>query len=194
MMVSNEFGQYFVRLPLKKSAKIVYADALEVNWEDIFSKEELSYIIGNPPFIGSKLMKQNQRDQIVRLFNYADGSGTLDFVSGWYLKAAKFIQGTGVRVAFVSTNSIVQGEQVSILWGCMINKYQVSIDFAHRTFKWSNEAKGNAAVYCVIVGFSVSESSTRPPPHYNKQSESMNLISSLQSSNYDHIRQYKANF
>ena len=161
MMVSNEFGQYFVRLPLKKSAKIVYADALEVNWEDIFSKEELSYIIGNPPFIGSKLMKQNQRDQIVRLFNYADGSGTLDFVSGWYLKAAKFIQGTGVRVAFVSTNSIVQGEQVSILWGCMINKYQVSIDFAHRTFKWSNEAKGNAAVYCVIVGFSVSESSKK---------------------------------
>jgi type I restriction-modification system DNA methylase subunit len=158
LMVSNEFGQYFVRLPLKKSAKIVYADALDVNWENIFSKEELSYIIGNPPFIGSKLMKQSQRDQIVQLFDQADGSGTLDYVSGWYLKAAKFIQGTSVKVAFVSTNSIVQGEQVSILWGCMLNRYQVSIHFAHRTFKWSNEAKGNAAVYCVIIGFSVSDS------------------------------------
>ena len=161
LMVSNEFGQYFVRLPLKKSAKIVYADALDVNWENIFSKGELSYIIGNPPFIGSKLMKQSQRDQIVQLFDQADGSGTLDYVSGWYLKAAKFIQGTSVKVAFVSTNSIVQGEQVSILWGVLLERYNIRIHFAHRTFKWGNEAKGNAAVYCVIVGYAVIESTIK---------------------------------
>ncbi|QQS29236.1 MAG: class I SAM-dependent DNA methyltransferase [Sphingobacteriales bacterium] len=153
MLVSSEFGQYFIRLPLKKSANIVHADALETDWENVVSKNELSFIIGNPPFIGSKIMKQNQRDQIVKEFDNADGSGVLDYVTGWYIKAAKYIQDTKIKAAFVSTNSIVQGEQTSILWGQMLNKYNIKIHFAHRTFKWSNEAKGNAAVYCVIVGF-----------------------------------------
>lgn len=153
MQISNEFGQYFVRLPLKKAAKIVHGDALETDWENIVSKNSLSFILGNPPFIGSKIMKQSQRDQIVKQFDNADGSGVLDYVTGWYIKAAKFIQDTKIKVAFVSTNSIVQGEQTSILWGQMLNKYKIKIHFAHRTFKWSNEAKGNAAVYCVIVGF-----------------------------------------
>ena len=153
MMVSNAFGQYFARLPLKKSANIAHADALETDWENIVCKSELSYIIGNPPFIGSKVMKQNQRDQIVREFGSAAGGGTLDYVSGWYIKAAKYVQNTTIKAAFVSTNSIVQGEQTSILWGQMLHKYNIKIHFAHRTFKWSNEAKGNAAVYCVIIGF-----------------------------------------
>ena len=153
MLVSSEFGQYFIRLPLKKSAKIVHADALETDWENVVSKNELSFIIGNPPFIGSKIMKQNQRDQIVKQFDNTDGSGVLDYVTGWYIKAAKYIQNTKIKVAFVSTNSIVQGEQTSILWEPMVNKYKIKIHFAHRTFKWSNEAKGNAAVFCVIVGF-----------------------------------------
>jgi hypothetical protein len=153
MLISNEFGQYFVRLPLKKSAKIVHGDALETDWETIVPKDKLSYILGNPPFIGSKIMKQSQRDQIVKLYENTDGNGVLDYVSGWYIKAAKFIQDTGIKVGFVSTNSIVQGEQTSILWGQMLSKYNIKIHFAHRTFKWSNEAKGNAAVYCVIIGF-----------------------------------------
>ncbi|WP_264566182.1 class I SAM-dependent DNA methyltransferase [Flavobacterium sp. N3904] len=153
MLISNEFGQYFARLPLKKSAKIVHGDALEVNWEDVISKDKLSYIIGNPPFIGSKIMSQLQRNQIVKEFDNIQGSGVLDYVAGWYIKSAKYIQNTTIRVAFVSTNSIVQGEQTSILWGQMLNKYNIKIHFAHRTFRWSNEAKGNAAVYCVIVGF-----------------------------------------
>ena len=153
MQISNEFGQYFIRLPLKKSAKIVQADALETDWENVVSKNELSFIIGNPPFIGSNIMSQNQRDAIVRELDNIQGSGVLDYVTGWYIKAAKYIQDTKIKVAFVSTNSIVQGEQTSILWGQMLNKYNIKIHFAHRTFKWSNEAKGNAAVYCVIVGF-----------------------------------------
>jgi len=161
MQISNEFGQYFARLPLKKSAKIVHGDALEVNWEEVVAKNELSYIIGNPPFIGSNIMSQFQRNQIVKEFENIQGSGVLDYVTGWYIKAAKYIQSTKIKAAFVSTNSIVQGEQTSILWGQMINKYGIKIHFAHRTFKWSNEAKGNAAVYCVIVGFANYDSSQK---------------------------------
>lgn len=153
MQISNEFGQYFVRLPLKKAAKIFHGDALETEWENVVSKNELSYIIGNPPFIGSNIMKQNQRDQIVKLFDNSTGGGTLDYVTGWYIKAAKYIKDTKIKVAFVSTNSIVQGEQTNLLWGLLQYKYNIKIHFAHRTFKWNNEAKGNAAVYCVIVGF-----------------------------------------
>ncbi|MCG2792269.1 MAG: class I SAM-dependent DNA methyltransferase [Weeksellaceae bacterium] len=161
MLISNEFGQYFVRLPLKKSAKIVHADALETDWETVISKNELSYIIGNPPFIGSKIMKQNQRNQIVKEFGSSAGGGTLDYVTGWYIKAAKYIQNTKIKVAFVSTNSIVQGEQTSVLWGQMLSKYHIKIHFAYRTFKWNNEAKGNAAVYCVIIGFANYDTHTK---------------------------------
>ena len=199
MLISAEFGQYFVRLPLRKSAKILHADALQTDWQTLLNPvnsidvvanhtniyllsepgaeyktlnvvtntfeihkgkkpervviKKFDYIMGNPPFIGAKIMKQNQRNDIVRLFENIDGSGTLDYVTGWYIKAAKYIQHTDSKVAFVSTNSIVQGEQTSILWGQMLNRYNIKIHFAHRTFKWSNEAKGNAAVYCVIIGF-----------------------------------------
>jgi type I restriction-modification system DNA methylase subunit len=153
MLISNEFGQYFARLPLKKSAKIVHGDALEIAWHDVVPQNELSYILGNPPFIGSKIMSQYQREQISNQFAKGDGSGVLDYVTGWYIIAAKYVQNTHINVAFVSTNSIVQGEQTSILWGQMLLKYGIKIHFAHRTFKWSNEAKGNAAVYCVIIGF-----------------------------------------
>ena len=153
LKMSMEFGQYFARLPLMKSAKIIHANALETDWENVVYKSELSFILGNPPFIGAKIMTQSQRDCIVKEFEGIQGSGVLDYVTGWYIKAAKYIQGTKIKVGFVSTNSIVQGEQTSILWGQMLHKYKIKIHFAHRTFKWSNEAKGNASVYCVIVGF-----------------------------------------
>ena len=122
-------------------------------FSEIKPDTKLDYIIGNPPFIGSKIMTQAQRNAVVKEFENIQGAGVLDYVTAWYSKAAKYIQGTKTKVAFVSTNSIVQGEQTSILWGQMLNKYGIKIHFAHRTFKWSNEAKGNAAVYCVIVGF-----------------------------------------
>jgi type I restriction-modification system DNA methylase subunit len=161
MRVSEEFGNYFVRLPLRKSATIVHGDALETAWERIVSPAELSYILGNPPFVGSKLMTQFQRDQVVREFGSARGAGVMDYVSAWYVRAAKYIQGTNIRVAFVSTNSIVQGEQVGILWGLMLNRYGIKIHFAHRTFKWSNEARGRAAVYCVIIGFAAFDTADK---------------------------------
>jgi hypothetical protein len=153
MRISNEFGQYFIRLPLKKAATIIHGDALEINWENVVTQNQLSFILGNPPFIGSNIMKQNQRNQIIKAFDNGSGGGTLDYVTGWYIKAAKYIQETKIKVAFVSTNSIVQGEQTNLLWGLLQNKYNIKIHFAHRTFKWNNEAKGNAAVYCVIIGF-----------------------------------------
>ncbi len=153
MKISEEFGEYFVRLPLKKSATIIQNNALRTDWESIVKKDELSYILGNPPFIGSKLMKQEQRDDIVKLFGNSEGTGILDYVTGWYIKAAHYIQGTRIKVAFVSTNSIAQGEQVSVLWKPLLYNNGIKIHFAHRTFKWRNEAKGNAAVYCVIIGF-----------------------------------------
>jgi len=161
MLVSNEFGQYFVRLPLKKSAKIVHDNALQIDWETVVSKDELSFILGNPPFIGKKEQKPEQKADMERLFANVNGSGVLDFVTAWYLKAAQYIQDTNIKVAFVSTNSISQGEQVGILWNLLFNQFNIKIHFAHRTFKWSNEAKGNAAVYCVIVGFANYDSSDK---------------------------------
>jgi hypothetical protein len=199
MRISEEFGQYFARLPLQKSARIVKGNALRLDWHKLISKDEIDitadetnvvqvsdaavhynkvnvyskkvnlvdgdvpisyygsltfdYIFGNPPFVGSKLMTPEQRNEIVGLFDGSEGSGVLDYVTGWYVKAAKFIQNTATKCAFVSTNSISQGEQVGYLWSVLFNRFDIKLHFAHKTFKWSNEAKGNAAVYCVIIGF-----------------------------------------
>ncbi|MEZ4878437.1 MAG: DNA methyltransferase [Flavobacterium sp.] len=161
LMISNEFGQYFARLPLKKAAKIVHGNALRVDWEEVVSKKELSYIIGNPPFIGKKEQKPEQKNDMEMIFAKAKGTGVLDYVTAWYIKSAQFIQNTKIKTAFVSTNSICQGEQVGLLWSLMFNKYKIKIHFAHRTFSWSNEAKGNAAVHCVIVGFANFDSNNK---------------------------------
>ena len=155
--MNEEAGQIFGRkipeLPLTHGATIFIGNALQKDWEEIVSKNELSYILGNPPFIGSKMMTKEQREDIISVFGKVKGVGVLDYVSGWYVKAAKYIQDTKTKCAFVSTNSIMQGEQVGILWGELLKNYGIKIHFAHKTFKWSNEARGKAAVYCVIVGF-----------------------------------------
>jgi len=143
----------FTILKKKKAAKIIHANSLQINWTDVVAKNELSYIIGNPPFIGSKLLDKIQREDMTNIFNGVKNGKILDYVSAWYYKAAKYIQETNIKTAFVSTNSITQGEQVSVLWGEMINKQNIKIHFAHTTFRWNNEAKGKAAVYCVIIGF-----------------------------------------
>ena len=200
MQISNEFGQYFARLPLKKSAKIVHGNALRADWNNLDDKKIIDinaevtnifevnepkenydvlniyskkininpvhtipnssnnkgvydYIIGNPPFIGKKEQNSSQKSDIEIIFKGIKGSGVMDYVAGWYVKAAQLIQNTKTKVAFVSTNSISQGEQVNILWSLLFNHYKIKIHFAHQTFSWSNEAKGNAAVHCVIIGF-----------------------------------------
>ena len=156
-IIGLEFGQNIALIPLKQSANILHANALTTDWETLVPKTELNYILGNPPFVGSKVMSAVQRAEVVKEFNGKTGSGVLDYVSAWYAKAAKYIQNTNIEAAFVSTNSIVQGEQTSILWGELLEKYHIKINLAHRTFKWTNEAKGKAAVYCIIVGFSTQD-------------------------------------
>lgn len=156
-VIGLEFGQNIPLIPLKKSATIVHGNALTTDWESVVPKSNLNYILGNPPFIGSKIMNALQRAEVVKEYGNIPGSGVLDYVTAWYAKAAKYIQDTAVEVAFVSTNSIVQGEQTAIMWNELLTKYHVRINFAHRTFKWSNEARGNAAVYCVIIGFAVKD-------------------------------------
>ncbi len=152
-IASTAFGTNIPDLPLGKGATIFVGNALRKDWEEIVPKDELSYILGNPPFSGSKIMDQEQRGDIISVFNDMKSAGTLDYVSGWYIKAAHYIHGTKIKCAFVSTNSITQGEQVGILWNELLNTCGIKIHFAHRTFRWSNEAKGKAAVYCVIIGF-----------------------------------------
>jgi hypothetical protein len=153
MMISEYFGQYFVRLPLKKSANIVHENSLQIPWEEVISSDKLTYILGNPPFIGKQLQNKEQKDDMSKIFGKVQGAGVLDYVTAWYLKASKYIQNTKIKVAFVSTNSISQGEQVGILWKELFSNYGIKIHFAHQTFNWSNEAKSNAAVHVVIIGF-----------------------------------------
>ncbi len=155
--LSEAFGQTFVRLPLKKSAKIVHGNALTTDWKNVLDPEQCSFIIGNPPFVGSKFMDIAQRKEIGSLFSGLS-VGVLDYVCGWYAKAADYMEETKIKAAFVSTNSITQGEQVGILWNELINRRNSHLHFAHRTFKWTIDAKKAkgmkiAAVYVVIIGF-----------------------------------------
>ena len=149
--VSNQFGQYFVRLPLTKAAKIVHGNSLRIDWETVVTKDKLTFILGNPPFIGKHLQNAEQKADMESVAGGVNGAGVLDYVAAWYIKAAQFIQNTNICCAFVSTNSIFQGEQVGILWQELYNRYKAKIHFAHRTFSWTNEAKGNAAVHCVLL-------------------------------------------
>lgn len=200
MLISNEFGQYFARLPLKKAAKIVNGNALQIDWGNLLKKQvveieaenttlivnepfddyqtvnvrtknltiiderkssieritisnSFDFILGNPPFLGKSNQNAEQKADMEKVFSGYKGTGVLDYVTAWYLKAAQLIQNTKSKAAFVSTNSISQGEQVGILWNILFNQYKIKIHFAHRTFSWRNEAKGNAAVHVVIIGF-----------------------------------------
>jgi hypothetical protein len=204
MAISQEFGSYFVRLPLKKAANIVHGNALQIDWQgllnpinvlDIYAEEGMvvvqepaeyyhrinvhakrevkpgepvvtsesnayfSYILGNPPFIGKHLQNEVQKMDMDSIFTGSGNWGVLDYVTCWYKLAARYLKlyntdDKKIKCAFVSTNSISQGEQAGIMWSELYHKYKIKIHFAHRTFSWSNEAKGNAAVHVVIIGFS----------------------------------------
>ena len=148
-------------LPLKSYANITEGNALRLDWESVVPKAKLNYIMGNPPFVGASMMTKTQKDEAVAVFGKGKRVNSIDYVGAWYHKAAALMQGTNSRTAFVSTNSITQGEQVAPLWDKLLNHYHVHIDFAHRTFKWNSEAKEKAAVHCVIIGFSIA-GNTKP--------------------------------
>ncbi|HPH30726.1 MAG TPA: N-6 DNA methylase [Chitinophagaceae bacterium] len=170
MLASETFGEYFVRLPLKKSATIKNENALRIDWQSLievmpFEKEQprYHYILGNPPFIGHQWRNKSQADDMDSIFMDAKRAGRLDYVAAWYIKASEYMEKVNLSQeiffpktvsAFVSTSSISQGEQLGILWSLLIGKFKIKIHFAHRTFKWSNEARDNAGVHVVIIGFS----------------------------------------
>ncbi|POP51538.1 class I SAM-dependent DNA methyltransferase [Zhongshania marina] len=152
LLVGEAFGQALVRVPLVKSANVVHGNALRLDWNEVIPSDRCNYVFGNPPFVGAKYMDAEQRKDVAVVFQDVPSAGLLDFVAAWYAKSAVYMSARA-RCGFVSTNSICQGEQVAVLWGWMFSK-GIQLDFAHRTFKWRNEAKGVAAVHCVIVGFS----------------------------------------
>jgi hypothetical protein len=202
LRLSEEFGLYFARIPLRTSPHIAHGNALRLDWNEVLSAERCSFVLGNPPFVGAKFMDDAQREDTRLVFAGIDNAGLLDFVAAWYVKAAHYLRGVAqaqtpgaqrptaflmsrppssppaplwvresepnyvraegnfnpTRVAFVSTNSITQGEQVGVLWGWLLAQ-GIHIHFAHRTFSWNNEARGKAAVHCVIIGFGLEDRS-----------------------------------
>lgn len=148
-------------LPLKSYANIAAGNALRMDWEDVVPKDKLNYIMGNPPFVGYSLQSKEQKEDIRSVYVDEKGkpyktAGKIDYVSGWYFKAAQMMKDNTIRTAFVSTNSITQGEQVAGVWKPLYERFNVHIDFAHRTFIWNSEANDKAHVHCVIVGYSTA--------------------------------------
>ncbi len=178
--LSDEFGKYFDRLPLKSTPHIHHGNALQVDWEDVLPAARCSYVLGNPPFVGKTYQSAEQKTDLAKVMYDVPGAGLLDFVAAWYVKAARYMKAAQIQsendlypannmrgvisnslqVAFVSTNSIAQGEQVSVLWSWLLAQ-GIKINFAHRTFKWSNEASGKAAVHCVIIGFGLEHTPSK---------------------------------
>ena len=150
-------------LPLKSYPNITEGNALRINWEEVVPKEKLTYIMGNPPFVGYSLQSKEQKADMLSIYVDEKGkpyktAGKIDYVSAWYFKASQLMKNTAIRTAFVSTNSITQGEQVAGVWKPLYERFGIHIDFAHRTFRWDSEASLKAHVHCVIVGFSSAPS------------------------------------
>ncbi len=161
-------------LPLKSYANITAGNALRMDWEEVVPKDKLNYIMGNPPFIGYSLQSKEQKEDIRAIYVDEKGkpyktAGKIDYVSGWYFKAAQMMEKNTIHTAFVSTNSITQGEQVAGVWKPLYERFNVHIDFAHRTFIWNSEANDKAHVHCVIVGYSTA-ASTKPKKLFSDDS------------------------
>lgn len=167
--LSEAFGQLYRRIPLRKSPHIVCANALRVPWKTVLPPEQCSYVLGNPPFVGKKARNAEQQTDMDAVWGDVKGTGVLDLVTCWFRLAARYIGKSGISAAFVSTNSISQGEQVNILWECLSNRHGMKIHFAHRTFPWESEARGKASVHVVIVGFGVENISTKKIFDYERE-------------------------
>ncbi len=155
--LSLEFGQTYIRIPLKKSPRILHGDALETDWAKFCAPEKCSYVFGNPPYLGAKIQNREQRAQVHRIAALGKKTGTLDYVSAWFIKAGEYVRKSSARIGFVATNSITQGEQVGQLWPILFDRHKLEIAFAHRTFAWGSDAKGKAHVHVVIIGLNRRE-------------------------------------
>jgi hypothetical protein len=182
MRLSDEFGGWYPRLPLKKSPHVHCGNALRTDWKEVLPPAQCSYVLGNPPFVGHHYQNEEQKvDQRLVLANI-QASGVLDYVSNWYVKSAEYIRGTRIVVGLVSTNSITQGEQAGILWTELFNRFQLKIHFAHRTFPWASEARGKAHVHVVIVGFSSFDTTNKRI--YDYESEKVTVSTAKNISPY----------
>ena len=171
-------------LPLHTYANIIEGNALRVDWESVVPKNELSYILGNPPFVGARWMSKEQKQDVLDIFGSKwNGVGDLDYVCCWYKKAADYIQNTEIKTALVSTNSITQGGAVTNLWKPLFENYNIHIDYAYRTFRWDSESNIKAHVHCVIVGFSCC----------NTKKQKMIYLNESQSVKADNINGYLLN-
>jgi hypothetical protein len=178
--LSQAFGQMYQRLPLRASPHIVLGNALRMDWRTVLPPDQCSFVLGNPPFIGAKEKTDHQREDLDGVWADVKGHRILDYVCAWYRKAAEYIQGTQIRCAFVSTNSITQGEQVGLFWKTLFDRFGISITFAHRTFPWTSEARGKAHVHVVIIGFSaIKDSASKRLFEYVGDEATMTLVRNI---------------
>ena len=166
--------------PLKENPNIVESNALRIEWNNVVPAENLNYIMGNPPFLGYSLQSKEQKDDILSIYVDEKGkpyktAGKIDYVAGWYWKASEMMFGRTIKTALVSTNSICQGEQVASIWEPLYERFNINIDFAYKTFRWDSEASIKAAVHCIIVGFSTSNSSHKTIYDENKKIKATNI-------------------
>ncbi|MBS0537096.1 MAG: class I SAM-dependent DNA methyltransferase, partial [Proteobacteria bacterium] len=164
---------------MKKSPTIVNGNALRLDWKKILPPEKCSYILGNPPFVGAKYQTPEQRADMDLVAGEFENSGLLDYVTGWYFKAARYVQATDITVGFVSTNSITMGEQVAPLWSPLTHKLHIKIMFAHRTFSWQSEARGKAHVHVVIIGFSAFDGPRKRIFDYSSEQVSVSVVKNI---------------
>ena len=179
LKVSEAFGQLYQRLPLKKSPHIVCGNALRLDWKTVLPPEKCNYVLGNPPFVGKQFQTPAQKQDMELICGAIKGAGVLDYVTCWYFVAADYIRGTRIPVAFVSTNSISQGEQVGILWGELFGKHHLKICFAHRTFSWESEARGKAHVHVVIIGFATFDAPNKRIYDYGLEKVTVSLARNI---------------
>ena len=158
--LSLEFGQTYTRIPLTTSPHVLCADALETDWATLLPPADCSFVFGNPPFVGAKFQTGEQRLQVRRIADLGRSGGTLDYVTAWFIRAGEYLQKSATRIGFVATNSVTQGEQAAQLWPMLFGG-GLSIRFAHRTFQWNSEARGSAAVHCVIIGMTFAKDGRR---------------------------------
>ncbi|PWU15469.1 MAG: SAM-dependent methyltransferase [Verrucomicrobia bacterium] len=179
--LSEAFGQRYVRLPLKKSPHIQQANALRTDWKQLLPPEQCSFVLGNPPFVGAKEKNPDQRADVDLVWADTESHRILDYVAAWYRRAAEYIRNTTIKVGFVSTNSITQGEQVGVLWPPLFQRFNLTICFAHRTFPWMSEAKGKAHVHVVIIGLAALDPGQKRPlfDYSESQTPTVQLVTNI---------------
>ncbi len=169
--LSEAFGQFYQRLPLRASPHIHVGNALRMDWKQVIPPEQCSYILGNPPFVGKHYQNADQRADMAAVFRDFKNTGDMDYVVAWFYRAAEYVQRTAIRVGLVATNSITQGEQVPAVWGLLFGRFHVKIHFAHRPFAWESEARGKAHVHVVIIGFAAFDSASKRIYDYDSDPE-----------------------